>query len=79
MPQQELVCVAEIKSAMCQKVEEAREAELAKELNKPVTDVEPTAEALAQELSIEDAKPETTEEVEDKFINLLSKKSQKMD
>ena len=64
---------AEIEAALWQEVEEAREAELAEELNEPVTDEEPTAEALAQELCIEDAKPETTEEVEDKFINLRSK------
>ena len=55
---------AEIEAALWQEVEEAREAERAEELNEPVTDVEPTAEALARELCIEDAKPETTEEVE---------------
>ena len=73
----ELLSVVEIDAALWQEVEEAREAELAKELNKPVTDVEPTTEALAQELCIEDAKPETTEEVENKFINLRSKNRKK--
>ena len=67
----------EIEAALWQEVEEAREAELSEELNEPETDVEPTAEALAQELCIEDAKPETTEEVEDKFINLRSKNRKK--
>ena len=36
---------AEIEAALWQEVEEAREAELAEELNEPVTDVEPPAEA----------------------------------
>ncbi|MBQ7022290.1 MAG: hypothetical protein IJN29_01835 [Akkermansia sp.] len=77
MPQPELLSVVEIEAALWQEVEEAREAERAEKLNEPVTDVEPTAEAPAQELSIADAKPETTEEVEDKFINLRSKNRKK--
>lgn len=49
---------AEIEAALWQEVEEAREAELAEELNEAVTDVEPTAEAPAQESAAEAAQPE---------------------
>lgn len=48
---------AEIEAALWQEVEEAREAERAEELNEPVTDVEPTAEAPAQESIVEPTKP----------------------
>ena len=48
-PQTETRSDAEIEAALWQEVEEAREAERAEELNEPVTDVEPTAEAPAQE------------------------------
>ena len=47
-PQTETRSDAEIEAALWQEVEEAREAERAEELNAPVTDVEPTAEAPAQ-------------------------------
>ena len=49
---------AEIEAALWQEVEEAREAELAEELNEAVTDVEPTAEAPAQESAAGAAQPE---------------------
>ena len=55
---------AEIEAALWQEVEEAREAERAEELNEPVTDVEPTAEAPAQESGVEPTKPKAAEVVE---------------
>ena len=65
---------AEIEAALWQEVEEAREAELAEELNAPVTDVEPTAEAPAQESGVEPTKPETAEVVEIKLTTYNLKK-----
>ena len=58
---------AEIEAALWQEVEEACEAELAEELNEPVTDVEPTAEAPAQESGVEPKNPEAAEVVEIKL------------
>lgn len=65
----------EIEAALCQEVEEAREAELAEELNEAVTDVEPTAEAPAQESIVEPTKPEAAEVVEIKLITYNLKKA----
>ena len=64
----------EIEAALWQEVEEAREAELAEELNEPETDVEPTAEALAQESSVVPTKPEAAEVVEIKLTTYNPKK-----
>ena len=58
---------AEIEVTLWQEVEEAREAELAEELNEPVTDVEPTAEAPVQESGVEPTNPEAAEVVEIKL------------
>ncbi len=58
-----------------QEVEEAREAELAEELNEPVTDVEPTAEAPAQESGVEPKNPEAVEVVEIKLTTYNLKKA----
>ena len=66
---------AEIEAALWQEVEEARETELAEELNKPVTDVKPTAEAPAQESSVEPTKPEAAEVVEIKLTTYNLKKA----
>ena len=66
---------AEIEAALWQEVEEAREAELAEELNEPVTDVEPTAEAPAQESIVETTKPEAAEVVEIKLTTYNLKKT----
>ena len=66
---------AEIEAALWQEVEEAREAELAEELNEPVTDVEPTAEAPAQESIVEPTKPEAAEVVEIKLTSYNLKKA----
>ena len=65
----------EIEAALWQEVEEAREAELAEELNEAVTDVEPTAEAPAQESIVEPTKPEAAEVVEIKLITYNLKKA----
>ena len=65
----------EIEAALWQGVEEAREAELAEELNEPVTDVEPTAEAPAQESIVEPTKPEAAEVVEIKLTSYNLKKA----
>ena len=56
----------EIEASLWQEVEEAREAELAEELNEAVTDVELTAEASAQESIVEPPKPESAKVVENK-------------
>ena len=53
----------------------AREAKLAKELNAPVTDVQPTAEAPAQESIVEPTKPEAAEVVEIKLTTYNLKKA----
>ena len=66
---------AEIEAALWQEVEEAREAELAEELNEAVTDVEPTAEAPAQESIVEPTKPEAAEVVEIKLTTYNLKKA----
>ena len=66
---------AEIEAALWQEVEEAREAELAEELNAPVTDVEPTAEAPAQESGVDPTKPEAAEVVEIKLTTYNLKKA----
>ncbi|MBR3902714.1 MAG: hypothetical protein IKJ29_03535 [Akkermansia sp.] len=66
---------AEIEAALWQEVEEAREAELAEELNEPVTDVEPTAEAPAQESIVEPKNPEAAEVVEIKLTTYNLKKA----
>ena len=57
----------EIEAALWREVEEACEAKLAQELNEPVTDVQPTAEAPAQESIVEPTKPEATAVVEFKL------------
>ena len=74
-PQTETPSEAEIEAALWQEVEEAREAELAEELNEPVTDVEPTAEAPAQESIVEPTKPEAAEVVEIKLTSYNLKKA----
>ena len=74
-PQTETPNDAEIEAALWQEVEEAREAELAEELNAPVTDVEPTAEAPAQESIVEPTKPEAAEVVEIKLTTYNLKKA----
>ena len=56
------------------KVEEAREAERAEELNEPVTDVEPSNEAPAQESGVEPTNPEAAEVVEIKLTTYNLKK-----
>ncbi len=67
---------AEIEAALWQEVEEeAREAEVAEELNEPVTDVEPTAEAPAQESIVESKNPEAAEVVETKLTAYNLKKA----
>ena len=66
---------AEIEAALWQEVEEAREAERAEELNEPVTDVEPTAEAPAQESGVESKNQEATEVVEIKLSTYNLKKA----
>ncbi len=53
----------------------AREAKLAKELNEPVTDVQPTAEAPAQESIVEPTKPEAAVVVEIKLTTYNLKKA----
>lgn len=50
--------------------ESRREAELAEKLNEPVTDVEPTAEAPAQESGVDPTNPEAVEVVEIKLIGM---------
>ena len=55
--------------------ESRREAELAEKLNEPVTDVEPTAEAPAQESIVEPTKPEAAEVVEIKQTTYNLKKA----
>lgn len=70
----ELLSVVEIEAALWREVEESREAKLAKELNEPVTDVQPTAEAPAQESGVEPTKPEAAEVVEIKLITCILKK-----
>ena len=74
-PQAETPSDAEIEAALWQEVEEAREAERAGELNEPVTDVEPTAEAPAQESGVEPTKPEAAEVVEIKLTTYNLKKA----
>ena len=74
-PQTETLSDAEIEAALWQEVEEAREAELAEELNEPVTDVEPTAEAPAHESIVETTKPEAAEVVEIKLTTYNLKKT----
>ena len=71
----ELLSVVEIEAALWREVEEAREAKLAKELNEPVTDVEPTAEAPAQESGVEPTQPEAAEVVEIKLTTYNLKKA----
>ncbi len=66
---------AEIEATLLQEVEEAREAERAKELNESVTDVEPTAEAPAQESIVEPTEPEAAEVVEIKLTTYNLKKA----
>ena len=55
--------------------ESRREDELAEELNEPVTDVEPTAEATAQESGVEPTKPKAAEVVEIKLTTYNLKKA----
>ena len=74
-PQTETLSDAEIEAALWQEVEEDREAELAEELNEAVTDVEPTAEAPAQESIVEPTKPEAAEVVEIKLTTYNLKKA----
>lgn len=71
----ELLSVVEIEAALWREVEEAREAKLAKELNEPVTDVQPTTEAPAQESIVEPTKPEAPEVVEIKLTTYNLKKA----
>ena len=66
---------AEIEVTLWQEVEEAREAELAEELNEPVTDVEPTSEAPAQESIVEPQNLEAAEVVEIKLTSYNLKKA----
>ncbi len=66
---------AEIEAALWQEVEEAREAELAEELNAPVTDVELTTEAPAQESGVESKNQEAVEVVEIKLTTYNLKKA----
>ena len=66
---------AEIEAALWQEVEEAREVELAEELNEAVTDVEPTAEAPALESGVEPKNPEAAEVVEIKLTTYNLKKT----
>ena len=54
-----------------QEAEEAREAELAEESNEPVTDVEPTAEAPAQESGVEAAEPAAAKPALHKTCNVI--------
>ena len=70
-PQTETLSDAEIEAALWQEVEEAREAELAEELNEPVTDVEPTAEAPAQESAAEAAEPAAAKPALHKTCNVI--------
>ena len=74
-PQTETRSDAEIEAALWQEDEEAREAELAEELNEPVTDVEPTAEAPAQESIVEPTEPKAAEVVEIKLTTYNLKKT----
>ena len=74
-PQAETPSDAEIEAALWQEVEEAREAELAEELNEAVTDVEPTAEAPAQESGVEPKNPEAAEVFEIKLTTYNLKKA----
>ena len=74
-PQTETLSYAEIEASLWQEVEEASEAELAEELNEPVTDVEPTAEAPAQESIVEPKNPEAAEVVEIKLTTYNLKKA----
>lgn len=64
----------DIEAALWQEVEEAREAERAEELNEPVMDVEPTAEAPAQESGVESKNQKATEVVEIKLSTYNLKK-----
>ena len=73
--QPKLHSVAEIEASLWQEVEESREAELAEELNEPVADVEPTAEAPAQESGVEPKNPEAVEVVEIKLTTYNLKKA----
>lgn len=75
LPQPKLLSDAEIEAALWQEVEEAREAERAEELNEPVTDVEPTAEAPAQESGVESKNQEATEVAEIKLSTYNLKKA----
>ena len=54
-----------------QEAEEAREAELAEESNEPVTDVEPPAEAPAQESAAEAAEPAVAKPALHKTCNVI--------
>ena len=64
-----------IEATLWRKVEVALKAELAEILNEPVTDVEPTAEALAQESGVEPTNPEAAEVVEIKLTTYNLKKA----
>ena len=55
--------------------QEVEKAELEEELNEPVTDVEPTAEAPAQESGVEPTNPEAAEVVEIKLTTYNLKKT----
>ena len=66
---------AEIEAVLWLEEEEAREAERAEELNEPVTDVEPTAEAPAQESIVEPTEPKAAEVVEIKLTTYNLKKA----
>ena len=55
--------------------QEVEKAELEEELNEPVTDVEPTAEAPAQESGVEPTNPEAAEVVEIKLTTYNLKKA----
>ena len=66
---------AEIEAVLWLEEEEAREAERAEELNEPVTDVELTTEAPAQESIVEPTKPEAAEVVEIKLTTYNLKKA----
>ncbi|MBR3902206.1 MAG: DUF2924 domain-containing protein [Akkermansia sp.] len=66
---------AEIEAVLWLEEEEAREAERAEELNEPMTDVEPTAEAPAQESIVEPTEPKAAEVVEIKLTTYNLKKA----
>ena len=74
-PQTETPSDTEIEAALWQEVEEARDAEHKVKFNEPVTDVELTTEAPAQESIVEPKNPEADEVVEIKLTTYNLKKA----